>query len=540
MIKQLKNLKVLILLVILTALACTIYISVNITSTVQSSSSSPSSQPPPKPQLLPHNPIKIDSSYDINDPESIPIQLKNKTTHFTPIFNHNNNNNNKKQIEPSDLQSVENSLRIDPEDEHHSNTLIIVLSNDVDILEILNRFLDYKTSYSSLVISRVFVLGKRYQFNEFHTKLDEFLQSHRLYKPAYHPKDYQPPYLKNQWMLLTELRGLAPDTSNIGRLYKKIDSFQFPYETNPPIDCKHQKIIYHELKYFGLFSALHFIPYNFFLGLTQYRMSSLQQNRYQYGNWQDVFFPISKCDFQKINTQEIAHVFEGPVPEDDIVYYPVELLKGFQLDSIQSYFKSEYQLEYLDLLSIVFDWMVRPLKSTRSFISDQISQLFGGNGSLYSIPRCVSIHVRHGDKFVEAPPIPFSTYIETLAALNLDRLGIHDIFLMTDNPEVIEMTRDPEVLGKSLIGKRFHYIEQDRQKNQTLPASHYFDPSVPKQYYSALIYSEVTIASQCEIFIGTLSSNIGRAVIEFANTTPNIYKKSFTYINLEDFSYYIN
>eukprot|EP01132_Coremiostelium_polycephalum_P003226 gene3226-4038_t len=141
--------------------------------------------------------------------------------------------------------------------------------------------------------------------------------------------------------------------------------------------------------------------------------------------------------------------------------------------------------------------------------------------------KCVSIHVRHGDKIIESKIYPFSDYLDALYSLNLT--GRYTVFVMSDDPGVINTAKKistPEL--------EFRFLEVERLDKDT-DAFKYFTDSPSKYGYE--LYSEIDIASDCEYFIGSLSSNIDRYIIELGNIKNRKDGSNFKYINIDGFEY---
>ncbi|KAF9369057.1 hypothetical protein CPC16_004827, partial [Podila verticillata] len=70
---------------------------------------------------------------------------------------------------------------------------------------------------------------------------------------------------------------------------------------------------------------------------------------------------------------------------------------------------------------------------------------------------CISIHVRHSDKYSEAPLIDFSMYMEQAERYRV-KTGVSNIYLMTDDSQVINSTQD-------YSNFQFHYANVARSNN---------------------------------------------------------------------------
>lgn len=130
---------------------------------------------------------------------------------------------------------------------------------------------------------------------------------------------------------------------------------------------------------------------------------------------------------------------------------------------------------------------------------------------LPKIPRpCTAIHVRHSDKMFEAQLLDFSKYMEEAEKIK-NRTGISDIYLMTDDDWVIQTTkRYPEF--------QFHYRDMPRT-NKGWQADMLAGIQIQQQEVNFLM--DIYSAVQCQHFIVTYSSNVGRLIGEMAFAMEN-------------------
>ncbi|GJJ74767.1 glycoprotein 6-alpha-L-fucosyltransferase [Entomortierella parvispora] len=131
--------------------------------------------------------------------------------------------------------------------------------------------------------------------------------------------------------------------------------------------------------------------------------------------------------------------------------------------------------------------------------------------SLPRIPRpCIAIHVRHSDKIIEAQLIDFAMYMEEAERIKA-RTGISDIYLMTDDHQVIKSTRKyPDF--------QFHYIDLPRT-NRGWQVD--VLTGIPRPQLEINFLKEIYSAVQCQHFVLTYSSNVGRLIAEIAYATQN-------------------
>ncbi|KAF9342999.1 hypothetical protein BGX26_006457 [Mortierella sp. AD094] len=125
---------------------------------------------------------------------------------------------------------------------------------------------------------------------------------------------------------------------------------------------------------------------------------------------------------------------------------------------------------------------------------------------------CISIHVRHSDKVIEAALLDFSKYMEA-ATLYKSKTGISNIYLMTDDPGVISASK-----SSGYRDFQFHYLDLPRS-NRGWNVDAQNGVSLDSQEKNFLV--DVYSAAQCQHIIVTYSSNVGRLIAELAYATRN-------------------
>lgn len=189
--------------------------------------------------------------------------------------------------------------------------------------------------------------------------------------------------------------------------------------------------------------------------------------------------------------------------------------------------------------------MVSPTFSLREFIGKTTRQVFKENYQ----PRCISIHVRHGDKIKESNIFPFKYYADVLQTLlkqqkieGYNKLNyrafdeITEIFIMTDDQ--ISINEALEWNKKTMKEKyNIHWVEGVDRMNYQDIAHYAFDPKSDRIDHGMLMHTEAVIASRCELFIGTMSSNVGRAISELQGAQYEFNGKNIKYVSL-DMEYY--
>eukprot|EP01132_Coremiostelium_polycephalum_P001424 gene1424-1798_t len=440
------------------------------------------------------------------------------TTNKKEETNNNTSNNSYNNIKDNIILIIPNEP-----DEFHSNS------------NLLFQLIGYKfLEFGKTVYPLVYIFGKKKSFTSFQLHLDTFIYDNRLYRVSYHP-DVQFSS-DNELMLFTVLSGI-PIRSTIANVYKYIEYYQFPtFDDEPYPSCRQIPTLISDLKHWGLGNALHFIPYQLLLSSSTNleRMLSLRQAFFAYGDWSSLFLGISKCDFYDfgdfggkdkiINFR--SEFLARPVWElkkTKLFYYQDIMLRTKDVSAIYDGMETRYELNHLEMVSILMDWSIRPSLIMRNYMSKTRHQLFGPS---LRPNRCISMHVRHGDKNLEMDDreiIPFSNYHQTILDLIEPIEGtssITTIYLMTDDIGVINEAK--ELNGNQT---RYQYIYQ----TPILP-----DTTKNMDLYGHQLYTDIDIASECDYFIGTMSSNLGRFIIELGLSKSNYLNYNHGHLDLDN------
>ncbi|CDR46209.1 RHTO0S12e01618g1_1 [Rhodotorula toruloides] len=117
------------------------------------------------------------------------------------------------------------------------------------------------------------------------------------------------------------------------------------------------------------------------------------------------------------------------------------------------------------------------------------------------LARYIGAHVRHGDKKLEATLVNFTSYMDEVERRGRAS-GIRDVFLATDDAEVVER----ETSEYPLL--RFSLQDTLRPKS-----GFWYDGFRGKQFDLFLsVYTDVAMLSQADIFVGTGSSSMSTLV----------------------------
>eukprot|EP00669_Euglena_mutabilis_P013162 TRINITY_DN793_c0_g1_i1.p1 TRINITY_DN793_c0_g1~~TRINITY_DN793_c0_g1_i1.p1 ORF type:complete len:407 (-),score=26.13 TRINITY_DN793_c0_g1_i1:160-1344(-) len=156
-------------------------------------------------------------------------------------------------------------------------------------------------------------------------------------------------------------------------------------------------------------------------------------------------------------------------------------------------------------------YFVRPNKRTRVTLLNRRHRNFA---SFTLPPGTVSVHVRHGDKFKEAPPLSDKTYLDILANLRLPNGNRPSaIFLSTEDAQTVKTFRKYKVL-KSLFVNVRRLSKKENMLNTTEVNKVMGGPS--ECLLNAFL--NLQLALESDAWILTLSSNWCRMIDELRVT----------------------
>lgn len=125
-------------------------------------------------------------------------------------------------------------------------------------------------------------------------------------------------------------------------------------------------------------------------------------------------------------------------------------------------------------------------------------------------PRCMSIHVRHSDKYWEAELLAFSDYMAKAEEYKKET-GVSNIYVMSDDGKIMESF-------KEYPGFQFQYLDVPRPNEAWYTER---DRGMPVGVLERNFLLDVYAAAQCEHQILTYSSNVGRLIGELAHAMRN-------------------
>jgi hypothetical protein len=226
------------------------------------------------------------------------------------------------------------------------------------------------------------------------------------------------------------------------------------------------------------------------------------------------FKPITQCtmeDVKRVNEQngggETLPIWSEDSPNDPVVF-------GHYNTSKWRYFTPT---EYGTLLSLewfrseLLFYLLRANEFTTNFVEEE-KKILGLPTDLDRPLPYIVIHVRGGDKHTEYKLHPFQEYLNK-AKWFKTLYGVRNIFLVSDDAQTITQAQE-EPEGFNIIWTR-----NDREEGGSQEISEVGHSVMVK------VLKDIFIASQCQFWIGTLSSNFGDTIWELmvarnAGTVP--------------------
>ncbi|KYR00674.1 putative N-acetyl-beta-D-glucosaminide alpha-1 [Tieghemostelium lacteum] len=442
---------------------------------------------------------------------------------------------------------------------------LLVEINDSDSIKVLMGLMDH---LKNNIVQSIMVMGGCSLKSEIEMAIDSFLFSNRVwnYVPSTmaHTKELESFYCgfsktqekkegEEQELILLHLIRL-PNYTDSYKLYQAIDRVQHD------CDSRKKKLI-HQLNSEGMSASLHFLAYALTKSFEWNRTLYTDSRNYLYSNeFSDIFLPLTKCawelpvekngtyknskSLQVVNNLNSTKDFDptreiSVITKDYNVYthlwHPSKIPKGWVKDDSVLRFRSH-----------VMNYMLRPNHHTRRYLAETREKVWGKDGGLSSLGGCIAVHIRNGDKIGESDIFYFDQYMTTIETAS-KYLNIHNVFVMSDNQTLF---REPFDHFSRYPQFKFYYLSNlTRVNNHTNYLSETSQNPKEKTQIGLGVYTEVVLASECQYFVGTFTSNIGRLIIELIESNPfhqNLQNPQYshlvdiTYESIDESVWFIN
>eukprot|EP01133_Synstelium_polycarpum_P011509 gene11509-13427_t len=348
----------------------------------------------------------------------------------------------------------------------------------------------------------------------------------------------------DQYGILSLLTKVAPTKY---KFFKKLDTMQYrtsnwrkiyqpEISINNDAKCTNTKVLVGLIKDRGMMSSIHQAAYAFTQSMLMSRMFIPQDDIFQYAyHWEELYLTSSSCllgdviDLNKpkeliqiINEKSNVNPIDPGIRVSLLTdqYFP--FLPFHQIPS--GHFKNGLQFR-----GHMMGYLLRQSTVLRKIVHDIKKDMFGSQ----KMPKCVSLHVRNGDKLIETETHTLDFYMDRIAAYDVG-YEYSDIFIMSDNATVL--------LDSTLAAYpkyKFHKINLDRYTGSEAVADRLLNGNGNRFEAGVTVAAEVTLATECDFFFGTLSSNVGRAIVELmVAANPNINKVNW--LSLDESEWFNN
>eukprot|EP01133_Synstelium_polycarpum_P021341 gene21341-25634_t len=413
-----------------------------------------------------------------------------------------------------DPEEEQNTLYSEPFDS--VETMLVEFTNADDTMSLLRHLF----SNERLVTKSIVIIGPcRLKF-AMEQHLDIFLAHNRVWEIETRSDEICGfGDTSNRYGILSLLTMVVPAKY---KFFRDLDARQ--YQTSPwrklyqpekslnnDAQCSNVQVVIGEVKDRGMTSSIHQIAFTLTQAMIWNRMFILEDTIFQFAyHWEELFLTASSCPLPNVvnltnpmeTVQQLSQSHNPDLnPRVVRISFASMTMGGYMANSIFpiGYFLSETQFR-----GHVMGYLLRQSTVMRKIIHDLKKDMFGSQ----HMPRCVALHVRNGDKLIETTVRSLDYYIDRMAGYNVG-YNFTDVFIMSDNATVL--------LDSTLAfypRYNFHKINLDRYNGVEAVADLLLKGTGNRFEAGATIVAEMTLASECDFFFGTLSSNVGRSVIE--------------------------
>ena len=170
-------------------------------------------------------------------------------------------------------------------------------------------------------------------------------------------------------------------------------------------------------------------------------------------------------------------------------------------------------------------FFLRPSVETRKELSDRRMRMFSGHSG---VPEgSISLHVRHGDKYIESNIRPLRDYVSAASMIaDTDaRYSMRRIFISTEDPEVIEEAE--KLADRENGGYKVMFTEYERKNLPVVDLAEHFGGS--NEMLNGLL--NLQLAVMCDGWVCTLTSNWCQLIDSLRSTVAE--KSASLFVDIE-------
>eukprot|EP01133_Synstelium_polycarpum_P015375 gene15375-18237_t len=438
-------------------------------------------------------------------------------------------------------RKVENHWSIQMEDKRLYNepfdraNAMVIEFNDI---EDHHRLLRTLFTFERLVNGTISIVGPCNLKLEVEMHLDMFLSANRVWEVEDGADicDYQDSsdhygvitrlslVSYKRYRLLHDLDKMQFSTSGWRKMYQP----EMARNDNPI--CQNVGATICEMKDRGMMSSLHFVALGMTHTIFYNKMLVVLDDRFQFSSkWEELFLPLSSCTPQAlVDPNNPNEVIESPgrmpIFGPRIDYRLKYMAANDVIEEVMqpTVYPKDYYPTILQFRSQIMSQLLRPSAFMRMLQSSFHREIWGQVADA----KCIALHVRNGDKIRENPLIAMDGYMKAVEESPFSKTHRH-IFLLSDNSTIMDdsyLSKFPYFTFHKLNLHRYTGIEN---------AADIIIQGLADRFTSGMtVFSEVFLASQCDHFIGTMSSNIGRAIVELRiGRDPDLDERIWTSID---------
>jgi hypothetical protein len=312
-------------------------------------------------------------------------------------------------------------------------------------------------------------------------------------------------------------------------LFDRLEKLQFPAS-----GCRDRKFLMLELPPYGLGSVLHLTQWPINFAIEQDKTIVLDGKDFRYhpsgGDISAYTLPFSSCDIDDIKNKKLVNGNTTNVNEVSRFYW-------YNRNFIRTYIPVGQWRDRSVLWWVSFTgaFTLYPnhvwRRHNQNLLTDMYRKGFlKADETPYNGPAdCIFIHVRHGDKYVEAKLLELNVYMKAARHLVSSGLASNRVFIMSDDECVIHNnTKDYE--------NEFQFYSLNEPRYNGPSQNVLGTPDFDRIETGMRLMSQIKVgAEMCKYFIGTGSSNVGRLVLEFMVNTygERVIQNSNRWISLD-------
>ncbi|EFA82147.1 hypothetical protein PPL_04567 [Heterostelium album PN500] len=415
---------------------------------------------------------------------------------------------------------------------HHSNSSLSSLKVREELLRLTNDspmmdyvLLEYTGEESAYVLvwvlkalapkvnRNIIIIGKDTYLEELEIVVDSFLESNKVFEVS---KNILNPVNRNlkKYVTLLKLEKYDSNTPTF-KLYNLLDSLNWKldpfnqilsHEKNMDFSykCNTQKFLVFNLAD-SFRENLRHLPIAISLSIAFNRHLLLDSTEFLNDPQWNLFLKYSRCShieyapvLDKSNTRVYGEDHENRERYQFTYYNQNEILEGSDilLKAVREKFGFGNDFEYE---SALLNWIFRFSNNGRRAYRSTSFALYKDDMKLYSHPpQCIAMYVQNKKEM--------NKYLNALKIVQSKQefSSITNVFLMTEDNNLVENINQFE--DKSL---KFQYLNYTREPIQKLELDKRLEQT-------AIMFTEVLEAAQCEIMIGSINSYIDRFTLQLS------------------------